>query len=196
VGCCNICSGHRSAATDVSTRVLHGFACSVARTRAIARQLISDAPDSGEDASMLRIIAIVVAVACVACAPTVHRVQLVNKTNRVIEEIYIYPAGAADHGASRAKLAPNASAEVTVKAGNVEVDAVSEKIRVDATSTETRRASQVIELRGPLELVFHDSNQVPPGLDRPNTRAITFRITPPPAEPEPSPEAPVESPAP
>lgn len=145
---------------------------------------------------MLRILSIVVAFTCVACAPTVHRVQLVNKTSRVIEEIYIFPAGASDHGASRARLAPNASAEVTIKAGNVEVNAVSEKVRVDATSSETGRASQVIELKGPLELVFHDSNQVPPGLDRPNTRAITFRITPPPEEPEPTTDDVVEPPAP
>jgi hypothetical protein len=159
--------------------------CSVARAGVIARQFISERPDPGEDAVMLRILSIVVALTCVACAPTVHRVQLVNKTNRVIEEIYIFPAGATDHGTSRARLAPAASAEVTIKAGNVEVQAISEKVRVDATTSETRRASQVIELKGPLELVFHDSDQVPPGLDRPNTRAITFRITP---APEPAPD--------
>jgi len=124
--------------------------------------------------------------ALAACgAPALHQVQLVNKTPRTIAEIYIFPTGSTNHGASRGSLAPNASSTVKVRAGNVDVLAVSEKIRVDDTQTETRSATQTLELKGPLELVFHDSDQTPPGLDRPGTLGLTFRAPPPPKDPEP-----------
>jgi hypothetical protein len=114
-----------------------------------------------------------------------HSVQLVNKTPRTIAQIFIFPTGSTNHGASRATLAPNGSTTVKVKAGNVDVLAVSEKIRVDETQTETRTATQTLELKGPLELVFHDSDQTPSGLDRPGTLGLTFRTPEPPKEPEP-----------
>jgi len=124
--------------------------------------------------------------ALAACgAPALHQVQLVNKTPRTIAEIYIFPTGSTNHGASRGSLAPNASSTVKVRAGNVDVLAVSEKIRVDDTQTETRTATQTIELKGPLELVFHDSDQTPPGLERRGTLGLTFRTPPPPKDPEP-----------
>ncbi len=128
---------------------------------------------------MLRIVTIACAFA--ACAPTYHTIKLVNRTDRAIDHIYIFPSGSADHGASRAALAPNATTEVKVAAGNVDVVAVSAKVRVDAKSSETRTATQTLQLAGPLELVFHDSNQVPPGLDRPATLGVTFRVTEDPA---------------
>lgn len=136
---------------------------------------------------MTRILVLVVALVTSACAAKLHSVQLVNRTNRVIEEIYIFPAGSAKQGASRGSLKPAASTTVKVKEGNVEVLAVSSKVRLDQQTTERRTASQTLELRGPLELVFHDSNQVPPGLDRKGVVGLTFRIDPPPAAP-PSPE--------
>jgi len=108
-----------------------------------------------------------------------HTVTLVNLSPRAIEEVYIFPTGGADHGASRATLAPNATAAVQVKAGNVDVLAVSAKERVDDTQTETKTATQTLELRGPLELVFHDSNQHPPELARKGTVGIAFRATTP-----------------
>jgi hypothetical protein len=121
-----------------------------------------------------------------ACGgPALHQVQLVNKTPRAIAEIYIFPTGAANHGASRGSLAPNASSTVNVRAGNVDVLAVSEKIRVDDTQTETRTATQTLELKGPLELVFHDSDQTPLGVERAGTIGVVFRTPTAPKEPEP-----------
>ena len=108
-----------------------------------------------------------------------HTVTLVNRTPRAIEEVYIFPAGGADHGPSRARLLPDATAAVKVKAGNVDVLAVSAKERIDDTQTETKTATQTLELRGPLELVFHDSNQHPPELARKGTVGVAFRATTP-----------------
>lgn len=135
---------------------------------------------------MIRIL-VAGAFALVACAPKLHEVRLVNTTPRTIEEVYMFVPGAADHGTSRARLAPNASAAVQVRAGNLEVLAVSEKVQIDDTTRETMSASKVVELKGPLELVFHDSTQPAPA-DRPGLRAITFRISaPPPSEAPPAP---------
>ena len=115
--------------------------------------------------------------ALVACGShPVHTVSLVNRTDRVIEEVYIFPTGAADHGASRARLAPNASTDVSVRAGNIDVLAISAKIQIDDHTRERRTATQSLELRGPMQLVFHDSNQTPAGLDRPNTLGVMFRV--------------------
>ncbi|MBA3538335.1 MAG: hypothetical protein H0T79_01790 [Deltaproteobacteria bacterium] len=138
---------------------------------------------------MIRVLLIGPAVA--ACSPTYQTVRLVNRTDRAIEQIYIYPTGSANHGASRGSLAPNASTAVNVQPGNVDVLAVSAKVRVDETSSETRTATQTIELKGPLELVFHDSNQPPPaGLARPGTVGVTFRISAPSPAPAQEPDAP------
>ena len=115
-------------------------------------------------------------IAVAACGgPALHQVQLVNKTPRTIAEIYVFPTGAANHGASRGSLAPNASSTVKIRAGNVDVLAISEKVRVDDTQTETRTATQTLELTGPLELVFHDSDQAPPGVERAGTIGVVFR---------------------
>ncbi len=97
---------------------------------------------------------------------SMQTVQLVNKTPRTIEQIFIFPPGK-DHGASKAKLVH------------------------DDNTRETPEASLTIELRNTLELVFYDSNAVPAGIDRPNTRGITFMIRPPAKKEEPeAPEAP------
>ncbi len=125
-----------------------------------------------------------------ACGATYHQVQLVNKTSRPITSVYIFPTGSADHGASRGALAPDASLVVKVKAGNVDVLAVSEKIKVSETQTETRTATQTLELKKPVSLVFHDSTQTPPGLDRPDTIGVAFQVTPEP----PPPPAPADTP--
>jgi hypothetical protein len=124
-----------------------------------------------------------------ACGPTMQTVHIVNGTDRTITEFYVYPAGAAERGASKGKLAPGARTSLKVAEGNVDVLAVSERVQLDETSTEMRTASQTIELTGPLELVFHDSNKRPPGLGAPNTRGIAFRVdtpVPPPTPPEPT----------
>lgn len=122
---------------------------------------------------------------CACGGPALHQIQLVNKTPRTIAEIYIFPTGAANHGASRGSLAPNAASTVKVRAGNVDVLAVSEKIRVDDMHTETRNATQTLELKGPLELVFHDSDQTPAGVQRAGTIGVVFRTRDAPKEPEP-----------
>jgi hypothetical protein len=133
---------------------------------------------------VIRLLACVVALA--ACSASYQPVKLVNRSPRVIEEIYVFPSGAANHGASRAKLLPGGSATVSVKSGNVDVLAVAAKERIDDTQSETKTATQTLELRGPLELVFHDSDQTPPDLTRKGTVGLTFRAsTPPPAPPPP-----------
>lgn len=130
----------------------------------------------------------VIALALAACGPTYQTVQLVNRTDRKIEQIFIFPSGSANHGASRGSLAPNASTAVKVASGNVDVLAVSAKVRVDDKTNETRTATQTLELKGPLELVFHDSTQKPPDLRRPGTLGVTFRIDAPPAPPPDKPD--------
>jgi hypothetical protein len=132
----------------------------------------------------LHLVVFLVAIVTSACGPTYQTVSLINRTDRAIEQIYIYPAGSANKGSSRATLAPNAKTQVSVAQGNVEVYAVSAKVRVDETTSDTRTASQMLELKGPLELVFHDSTQTPAGIDKPGTRAIVFRVDAPPAPPE------------
>jgi hypothetical protein len=109
-------------------------------------------------------------------------VQLVNKTPRTIEQIFIFTPGK-DRGASKAKLAPNATTTLQLPAGNHEIYAISERIVHDDNTRETPEASLTIELRSALELVFYDSNAPPPGLGS-NTRGITFMIRPPPKKEE------------
>jgi hypothetical protein len=134
---------------------------------------------------MTRLLFLVGLVVFAACGASMQTVQLVNKTPRTIEQIFIFSPGK-DHATSKAKLAPNASTTLQLPAGNHEVYAVSEKIIHDDNTRETPEASLTIELRGALELVFYDSNAAPPGLDKPNTRGITFMIRPPPKKEEPA----------
>ena len=92
----------------------------------------------------------------VGCSASYQTITLRNRSPRAIEALYVYPVGAADHGASRGALARDATLALKVKTGNVEVLAVGAKERVDDGQSETKTASQVVELRGPVELVFHD----------------------------------------
>ncbi len=134
---------------------------------------------------MIRSAFVLVLCAVAACGATYHQVQLVNKTSRPITDVFIFPTGSANHGASRGSLAPDATLAVKVKAGNVDVLAVSAKVKVSETQTETRTATQTLELKKPVSLVFHDSTQTPPGLDQPNTIGVAFQVPPePPAPPE------------
>ena len=66
---------------------------------------------------MLRVLVLLL----VGCSPTLHTIKLVNKTDRAIESIYIYPTGSANQGSSRGTLAPNATTEVKQAAGNVDI---------------------------------------------------------------------------
>ncbi len=124
-----------------------------------------------------------VLVLCVvaACGASYQQVQLVNRTSRPIASVFIFPTGSANHGASRGTLAPDATLSVKVRSGNVDVLAVSAKIKVNEQQSETRTATQTLELKKPVSLVFHDSNHTPPGLDEPGTIGVVFQVTP---EPE------------
>ena len=120
-----------------------------------------------------------------------HEVQLVNKSPRPITEVYVYPMGASDRGASKGTIAPEAKLVVKVKAGNVDFLAVSQRVKVDDKQSEVRTASQTLELKSPTVLVFHDSTQTVPGLDKPGTIGVQFQVPP-----EAATEAPAEAPAP
>ena len=132
---------------------------------------------------MLKLLAFVVLAGCGGAA--MQTLSIVNKTDRPIEAFYIYPTGAANHGASRGTLAPGASTKVELKSGGVEVMAVSAKLKFDEHHRDQPTASQGIELTHPVEVIFYDSDQQVPGLDRPNVIGVSFVINkpaPPPSE--------------
>ncbi len=103
-------------------------------------------------------------------------VSLINQTDRTIKELYVYPAGSKDKGPSRGTLAPTAGTTVSIKAGNVEVYAVSETVKLDDHHRDTPTASQSLELRGPLQVIFYDNNNKPAGVDRPNVVGVSFIV--------------------
>ena len=114
-------------------------------------------------------------------------IKIVNKTDRQIEAVYVYPSGAPDHGASRGALAPQQSTQITIKGGHVEVSAVSAKIKFDDHHRDQPTASQSLELTHPVEVDFYDSTAKPEGLDRPNVIGVSFVINtppPPPSDPQ------------
>jgi hypothetical protein len=124
---------------------------------------------------------LVVAIAACGSAP-LHTVRLDNQTDRVIEEVYIYPTGSPNHGTSRGQLAPHATAEVQVRQGNVDVLAISAKVQIDEHPRERRTATQTLDLRKPLHLIFHDSDK-PVSTAAPDTLGVVFQVdapTPPP----------------
>jgi hypothetical protein len=113
----------------------------------------------------------------VACSSTSYQtVTMTNRSPRAIESIYVYRAGAANHGASRGSLAPGATLGVRVQEGNIEVLAIGATEQLESGLREKKQASQVLELRAPTELIFHDATQ--PIVDRPGTIGVAFRVTP------------------
>jgi len=111
-----------------------------------------------------------------ACSAHVQTVQLVNRTPRAIEEVYIYPTGAVDHGKSRLTLAPNASASVQVPQGNIEVMAVSAKMQLDSHTRDRPSANVDVELKAPAEVVFYDEGQKPAEVGRPGVFGCSFQL--------------------
>lgn len=103
-------------------------------------------------------------------------VQIVNRSSRPIQELYVYPVGSANHGTSRGSVAPNGQTEVKVKAGQVEVMALSSKLQVDEHTRDQPSASGDVELRGPTQIIFYDEGSAPPGLDRPGVFGFAFVI--------------------
>lgn len=135
----------------------------------------------------MRTVLIVLALAgCGGAA--MHEVQLVNKSPRPITEVYVFPMGASNHGASKGTIAPEAKLVVKVKAGNVDILAVSQRVKIDDKQTEVRTASQTLELKAPTVLVFHDSTQTVPGLDKPGTIGVEFQVPPEAEAPAPAPD--------
>ena len=121
----------------------------------------------------------VIVLALAGCGgAAMHEVQIVNKSPRPITEVYVFPTGAANHGASKGTIAPEAKMVVKVKAGNVDILAVSQRVKVDDKQSEVRTASQTLELKSPTVLVFHDSTQSVPGLDKPGTIGVEFQVPP------------------
>ena len=138
----------------------------------------------GYDARVKLALVFLVLAAC-GGAP-LQTVQIMNRSPRPITELYVYPAGAANHGTSRGTVAPNGSTEVKVKQGNVEVLAVSSKLQVDEHTRDQPSASGTLELKGPAQVIFYDEDAKPPGLDRPGVFGFAFVIpkakTAPPAD--------------
>lgn len=88
-------------------------------------------------------------------------VKLTNGTDRPIDQVFVYPLGAANHGVSRGVLAPHASMMLQVPGGNIEVQAVSATINVDDHTRERRQATTGVELKALSEVVFYDEGQKP-----------------------------------
>jgi len=103
-------------------------------------------------------------------------IQIVNRSSRPIQELYVYPVGSANHGTSRGSVAPNGQTEVKVKQGNIEVMALSAKLQVDEHTRDQPSASGDVELRGPSQVIFYDEGAAPPGLDRPGVFGFAFVI--------------------
>ena len=138
---------------------------------------------------MRLLLAIIVAVA--GCAAQQHPIQLVNRTERTIDEVYVYRSGSPDHGKSRASLAPNASAVVNFEQGNVDVYAVSAKVQLDEHTRDRPSASSSVELKGPVQVIFYDLGHKPAEVDRPGVIGVAFtriKSNAPPSTPEPAPE--------
>ncbi len=118
-----------------------------------------------------------------ACGAPMQTLQITNRTSRPIDQVYVYPAGASNHGASRGALAPNASLQVQVKPGNVEVMALSAKLKVDEHTRDQPSASQDLEIKAPAQVIFYDAGQPPPPeVQRPGVFGIAFTL-PKPAPP-------------
>ena len=112
----------------------------------------------------------------VACSSATHAVRIVNVTPRAIAAVYVYPVGAKDPGASKGSLAPNATLDVRVKEGNVEVRAVAVEETLENGQRENKEATQVLELKAPAEVVFHDSTQKV--VEQPGKVYAAFRVLP------------------
>ncbi len=92
---------------------------------------------------------------------TAVNLKLTNGTDRPIDQVFVYQLGAGDHGVSRGIILPHATMTVKVS-GNIEVQAVSAVINVDAHTHERRQATTGVELKSLDEVVFYDEGQKPP----------------------------------
>ena len=122
----------------------------------------------------VKALALILLAAC-GGAP-LQTVTVMNRSSRPIQELYVYPVGSANHGASRGSVAPNGQTEVKVKQGGVEVLALSSKLQVDEHTRDQPSASGDVELHGPVQVIFYDEGAAPPGLDRPGVFGFAFVI--------------------
>jgi hypothetical protein len=143
-------------------------------------------------AAMTRPSLFVLAMLALAACGGAHyqTISIVNRTPRVIQELYVYPSGSANHGASRGTLAPEGKTAVKVPQGNVEILALSAKVKIDEHTRDQPSATQQIELKAPTEVVFYDAGQKPPGVDQPGVIGVVFTVLAskaPPPTPAPAP---------
>lgn len=167
---------------------------------------------------MLKTLVIAVAFACLACLAAcggktgVHKndyagsitLTLVNASPRPIENVFIYPMGTSDRGASWTAIAPGATTTVKIRSGNFELVAVSAKRTIEEHLRERPEATTMLELKGDQKLVFHDEGQAPPGTGATGTLGVTFMISAPDKKPDtgdtaepttdPAPDSPAPSP--
>jgi hypothetical protein len=61
-------------------------------------------------------------------------------------------------------------------AGNVEVYAVSETVKIDDHTRDTPTASQGLELRGPLQVIFFDGDNRPAAVAKPGVIGVSFMV--------------------
>lgn len=101
-----------------------------------------------------------------ACGAPMQSVRITNATDRPIEELYLYPLGAAAHGPSRGPLAPGASLTLEHAPGNLELYAVSARVQLEEHTRERRAASTALELAHALEVVLYDVGAKPAALAR------------------------------
>jgi hypothetical protein len=116
-----------------------------------------------------------IAIALTACGAPMQSLELVNKTPRPIEAFYVYPHGG-DRGASRGSLAPEARTTVQVKAGRVDVYAVSAKYQLDEHTRDRPEANQELEIHGPAKVIFYDADSRPADVSRPDVFGVEFSL--------------------
>jgi hypothetical protein len=112
----------------------------------------------------------------VGCSAKAHPIRIVNVTPRAIAAVYVYPLGAKEPGKSRGALAPNATLDVRMTEGNVEVRAVAVEETLENGQREHKEATQVLELKAAAEVVFHDSTQQV--VEQPGKVYAAFRVLP------------------
>ena len=135
----------------------------------------------------MRALLLVLVAACGGGA-SMQSVKVTNSSSHKIAELYLYPLGAPNHGVSRGILAPGATLLLQIKAGNVEVEAISELIEIDTHTRDKRTASSAIELKSPAEVVFFDTGAKP--AMAPSVIGVEFQPRGGPNNPAPVPTAP------
>ena len=120
-------------------------------------------------------------VALAACGPNLVSLKVTNATDRTIEEVHI------NHGASRGTIAAHGTMMLSIAAGNIDVTAVSAKVKVAEHENERREASSAVELKHPTEVIFYDAGAKPADLQRDGVVGVSFTTDKAPAVSSPAP---------